>query len=803
MSNLMTCFFPTSILPEFKKIKNIVAILSLTVIAIQTTAFGSVRADSKKKKAIIVHAMDPVRPGEITLLTGDWPISSSDPSLSGVEVEITYVNNNDGGFTNKDNVVPSQRILPEQISGQSLKFRIPKEWPEGIYACKVIPALSGETFEPSPVVVLNAPDPWWFQGDGGASKSSPGGWLRIFGKSLCYKNQAKVRLSSDQKTIVLTPKDSTKNGPYSLLVDIPESLAPGNYTLFVHSGLGGDGEWRKAGTLQIGMAEIWKEDVFNVRDFRSENEGNKIDWTEPVKAALAKAENNGGGVVFFPRGRYVINEELKIPPHVIIRGESQALVSLYWPPREKALPSLITGTDNFVVEDISLYTDGFHRNVISGANNFKVHHVLIRGNIYYRHSFVGVASTVKPVSRSYKEGMGAGIRITGNNAEVTDCDIYHSAAAIEMFHTCGGLIARNRMDYGWGPMMVYGLTKVIIEDNECSSASPWASGFGISLYYGASASYHVYFAHNHIRQNLGNDREAVTTDGHGTAYIGKITGINGTTISLEKEPWWGNNHKDLIPRNDFQSGIERRRSTASDIDPTAEWHGITMYILDGKGAGQYRNILACEGKNVTLEKPFVVMPDSTSIVSIGKYLGRMLFVGNKFHDVGPSVQLYAPNCECIVAENQAWRAESMNCGGDLRLMTFKSAQTNADVEALRVEPSWYNQFLDNHIWEGNGWGNKSCMLNIYGRTQAKKDQMVRIPELPISRAHIVRDNLLDNNASILIEGAVKDVVIQGNSVRNSDEGIVIKSRESQEINDPKSPSGIMEKENSVDNTKNQ
>ena len=35
---------------------------------------------------------------------------------------------------------------------------------------------------------INAPDVWWSIGDAGASASSPGGWLRIIGRSLAFRD---------------------------------------------------------------------------------------------------------------------------------------------------------------------------------------------------------------------------------------------------------------------------------------------------------------------------------------------------------------------------------------------------------------------------------------------------------------------------------------------------------------------------------------------------------------------------------------------------------------------------------------
>ncbi|MCU0982999.1 MAG: hypothetical protein MUF25_27880 [Pirellulaceae bacterium] len=90
-------------------------------------------------------------------------------------------------------------------------------------------------------VILNAPEPWWWNGDGGET-ASPGGWLRVFGKSLNFggASQAVLR-AGDGRTQALTPSEADG---YALRFTLPAGLAEGDYELFVHNGLGGDAAWR-------------------------------------------------------------------------------------------------------------------------------------------------------------------------------------------------------------------------------------------------------------------------------------------------------------------------------------------------------------------------------------------------------------------------------------------------------------------------------------------------------------------------------------------------------------------------------
>ena len=94
----------------------------------------------------IVWASDPVRPDEVVLVQGEG-------FTAGCTVELSRLGDQTW-----------ETIRPLQSSPQSLKFVVPKNWPMGIWACRV---RSGDAV--SETVVLNAPDPWWWNGDAGST----------------------------------------------------------------------------------------------------------------------------------------------------------------------------------------------------------------------------------------------------------------------------------------------------------------------------------------------------------------------------------------------------------------------------------------------------------------------------------------------------------------------------------------------------------------------------------------------------------------------------------------------------------
>lgn len=55
-----------------------------------------------------------------------------------------------------------------------------------------------------------------------------------------------------------------------------------------------------------------------------------IDRTAGIQAALKKAKEKGGGVVYFPAGRYAMKGSIDVPKNTLLRGEGMGIVTLWW-----------------------------------------------------------------------------------------------------------------------------------------------------------------------------------------------------------------------------------------------------------------------------------------------------------------------------------------------------------------------------------------------------------------------------------------------------------------------------------------
>ena len=99
-----------------------------------------------------------------------------------------------------------RRIKPLSFGESILNFTIPKGWPKGVYAYRLLNDVQ------SSVYLVNAPDPWFIHGDQG-NRATPGGWVAVYGNSLAIsggtpqlaltKNGAVVKQSKHARAVTI------------------------------------------------------------------------------------------------------------------------------------------------------------------------------------------------------------------------------------------------------------------------------------------------------------------------------------------------------------------------------------------------------------------------------------------------------------------------------------------------------------------------------------------------------------------------------------------------------------------------
>jgi Pectate lyase superfamily protein len=711
--------------------------------AMAISALLSARAQTATP--VITWASDPVRPDDTVLLSGGNFDTNSAVEVARLEQSghVAFSEKQPAREEFSKTIRNWKPLRPIQITDNSAKFIIPVAYKMGVFACR----LTAGNLK-SDVVLINAPEVWWTQGDCGGA-ASPGGWLRVLGKSLNFGAASQAILKpATGKPVAL--KISAADC-YNLSCKIPEPISDGDYTIYVHNGLGGGHAWKSAGAIKIRTPKPWSAEVYNVKQLG-------------FATALAKAKQSGGGTIYFPRGQYEMKGQIVLPPQTVLKGEGIGLATIYWSTMENPPSSLLTGT-SFRVEDISIYVEGFHNNVIEdspASDGVKIKKVLLRANAFYGLTDIADMEKEwrgKKVLHSTREN-GAAVRIHGSNFQITDCDILGSNKGLELLNARNGLIARNNIRYGIQGFILEAIDGLLLEDNQALGGHLAASGNMFSTYWSPCAQ-NVYVARNKFGQMYGYDREAFTFDGAGGAYWGKLAQINGTHMVLAHDP---------KPRT---------------YKPKSEdWTGAAFCIIDGKGVGQYRRVAHNEGRAWELTRPWDIAPDTNSIISIIPFRGKVLFTDNLMQDAG-IVQAYGTSLDCIFANNQFVRADGITLIG-------------RNPHGWGWQPSWFCQILDNDIITGNRWGAKNgdiavCTLNR-DEEDAESGGSGKMLEFwgPLTRCAVVRGNVLENNAKIEIDGTVDNTVVEHCVIRNADEGIKV----------TKNPKNIVLRKNTFENVDN-
>lgn len=660
---------------------------------------------------------DPVRPDEAVLLRG-----AGFGALPAVE----FARLNDGDPAAASQTALTWVKLPAlQPSDDALKFVVPADVRPGVFACRVV---AGEAR--STPVLLNRPDVWWMQGDAGLG-ATPGGWLRLFGKCLGGDvARVSVRLESASGTTV--PLRAETSDCWALRCPVPVGVVPGNYAVRIHNGQGGAGAWSTAGGVTVAACDRWPTNVYSVlatcgsdanRDMRHSllKYGQPVERTEGVRAALAKAKANGGGIVYFPAGRYHLIGPLALPPRTVLKGEGMGLVTLWWgsgkfnldgggdqglakEPEAKPPDNLISGP-SFGVEDMSLYLPLAHRTGIDGFGDVRLRRVRVRVDHLWAQD-----------GNKRPEGLVARL---GRQFEVSDCDIIAKGEGLKV-GDCG-IVVRNRILAGKSPCSLGGACGVIVEDNQFVSTYPTAyqniAGVGQNIYYARNC---------HEAQNVHQADFSFTFDRGGTAYQGTLTAVSGTRLTLAAEPHfekWANERSDL-------------------------WRKAVVCIVSGKGASQWRGVASFAGREWTLAEPFIVAPDERSVVAIVPLCGRALVIGNRFEDANWVNAGFGAALDVIYADNRLVRcAELLNYG-------------MASAEYLC--PNVNVQFFDNELSEGQG----SIVVN--GSVRPTGAFAGQVTQNVVHR----RERLTaDNSGGIVLQGALREVIVEGCSAAHPTSGI--------------------------------
>lgn len=622
-------------------------------------------------------------------------------------------------------------VRPLMQNSQSLKFIVPRQWGEGVYCVRLEDAAGGSSY-----FYLNTPKVNWVISEEGL-RATAGDYLRIQGKNLSRKGGAAMVALVPLKggNTVFVPVSKSFDD-YSVQVTVPAGTTPGVYHLYYHNGKGGATAWSEPLKIEVVNAapKKWEKKEFSVLAFGAKGDGVN-DETPAFRAALDAAEQNGGGTVIVPKGRYMLTGELIIPPYTQLKGEARELTQVFWNPLNwdlGELPnSLITGSHHFAIRNLSMWASRawgliMLNGPIKEQGNVTLENISVQqsaelGGMVYQVK----ANRDKVESEINSRWQRTGIILRGENIIVRNCTF--NSSGMYTFFAVSGFIQNSRFTrQGTGinqPYMMVHPKGLIFED--CYKQS---DGYG----YAASIdeSRNLYEARNVIPYNYTNDREAMTLDGGSGAYAGPVAGVNGTLLTLPK-------------------GAETWQWTPD------KWNGGGVFIIEGRGAGQFRRIVRHGLDSIRLDRPFLVDPDGSSVISITTVRQNLFFVNNEISDAG-AYQFYGSSENCVLYGIKMKRCNGIVSRGSL---LYHGKQ-----------PNWYIDIVNCELREGNysHWFG----INDRGHSGAQNINLIGSGGGGLNLGVLIRRNKLGEFSYIRTspggnDRAVSDVIIEDNSFQTA------------------------------------
>jgi hypothetical protein len=506
---------------------------------------------------------------------------------------------------------------------------------------------------PGRPVRVNNTDAWWLR----PNRAAPGVQVSVFGRNLSHQNGEEtsfvyIRPWDAPTPVTSQPLRTVSVNPYRVTFELPTGIAPGTYEIWAHNGHGGVYGW--TGPLRLEVRPPVQP--FSGRRLDVTNYGASAapgDDTAAIERAIR--DLRAGDTLFFPRGRFTITRPLEISVGVSLEGESRDASTLEFltgsgragsalrlsgfPARVRniRIESLIT--TGLQSEHPVIFFDGrFARPSPAGAIVENTGCRLPSGQMY---SCFGVNSVSE-------------IRIENNE--------FIAGSALLIYRSHQILVTRNTFignwpDIDYSPLTAIGAsvsTELEVTDNRAYSRNR-SAGETLSRFYVAQGHSHgVTFNHYIARNNIENVGcqsqtcgENILIETPGTLYTGNATRVDELNFRLHDVSW----KPGSLQRDDPWS-----------YEPPGEHRPAVVVIQSGTGEGQYRQIVRNTADTITLDRPWNVPPDSSSILTIvtsgfHKVIYRNTINGwpgalHNPHGLNVGIQSYGSLLDSVIAENK-------------------------------------------------------------------------------------------------------------------------------------------------------
>ncbi|MCC6442629.1 MAG: right-handed parallel beta-helix repeat-containing protein [Armatimonadetes bacterium] len=556
--------------------------------------------------------------------------------------------------------------------------------PEECYDGPMVAWVKGEKGYSRPFV-LNAPQVWWITPD----TAGPGETVDIFGANLSRRpdfDRAHV-CARNRKTGAGLWLPVIGNGKYRLRAFLPSDLPAGDYTLWLHTGAGGD--WGGSGPARLRV---------RARPAPACRIALKESTEAALRAAIESARKAGGGVVALPAGEIELTGTLKVGTGVVLEGPEPGVSVLRCANREESrfAPVKLDGQTQAAIW-LAGSGSGLRRILIQGSPAVNAG-VLIRHEKYPRWiedcRVESVAVTGVEGKQAYRPGAMFTSAFAENRAVylsyakgavVRGCHLWarapvFMAGARQCVISGNRLVCQSRYD-GNAEGAILGryniMEECVVEDNIIAAPEGMTAGGPTVRRMAWIATGHGSVSHNWIARNrVDRARFGGVAGGEENvgemilfeaceriAFFGPIESAGSDTITLpETLPPTPDSRLGGVKRDSLAHDAQGRETPfwppdASEDDGTGEPPVNQYYVtvLSGAGAGQTRRVLGRVGRTYRLESPWREPPAPGSRVVVCTLYYQNLVVDNEIPDGMTGVQLWIGCVENIVSGNHISR----------------------------------------------------------------------------------------------------------------------------------------------------
>jgi hypothetical protein len=501
-------------------------------------------------------------------------------------------------------------------------------------------------------VRINAPQITWMDEDVASSADT----VSVFGRNLSRNNDTiesyvYIRKWASDKSAKSIRCQVTSVDPYHVKFIVPENIPQDSaYEVWLHNGHGGVYGW--AGPLKILISQRKMAPsgrLLNVKNYGAEGNG-RTDDAKAIQRAINAAHDYD--TIYFPQGEYrLAADSITCSKRIILLGAGREASIIVADSSFKRSDMIRITAFPSQVTQLSLVTSKPHGkglNILLHADGSK-HEVGNDGFIVRQCSFKTAAF--------------------GGNAVETNLYGIKCVAAEYVNHV---VINENRFETQEA-VNVYSARQVRIQHNHIYGNWKVTRGNG-NLMLSFPAKVQEMDISNNVFESVDKDgplddgdriivRAIVFQNWRGGRYDRIFIGHN--TIERAGNPWDNSGEVILfeLPTSNHVYHLASSNGPELQLKASLKENSLatqTVAIIKNTGIGQYRRILSNKGNTLTLDRPWDVQPDASSVFSLNSSAENVVIYKNtvdgvpNFYDqesATSGIQLYGAAFNNIIANN--------------------------------------------------------------------------------------------------------------------------------------------------------